>query len=109
MNVQPFNATAKTISITAGTTATAAQALPGQGNVIRVVNESTTIDGYFLVTSGSTLCALPATTAASATQATIVKAGADNVFSIPSDAVYNISTITRTGSAVLTVSVGEGI
>lgn len=106
MNVQPFNAQAKTLPISVTSTASASTALPAQGSVVRIINEGSAA-AFISIGSGAQTATLPnATPTATSTP---VLAGTDITLSIPSDAVYNISAITRSGTTTLDVQVGEGV
>ena len=107
MNVQPFNAQSKAISISATSTASSSVALPASGAVVRLVNEGPNI-AFVSIGSGTQTATLPSGTAAAT--CTPVLPNSDISLSIPADAVQNISAICRASStAVLTVQVGEGL
>jgi hypothetical protein len=107
MQPLPFSAQSKTQPVSVTSTASTSAALPGQGNVLRVVNEGPNT-AFISVGSGTQTATLPNATAVATS--TPVLAGSDVVFSIPNDAVYNISAICRAaGTATLDVSVGEGV
>lgn len=102
----PFSAQAKTKPITVTSSASTSTTLPSLGNTLRVVNEGPN-DAFISVGAGAQTATLPnATPVATSTP---VLAGSDVSFTIPGDAVLNISAITRTGTATLSVSVGEGV
>lgn len=107
MQPLPFSASSKTAPITVTATASTSAALPGQGNTVRIVNEGPNV-AFVSIGAGAQTATLPnATPTATSTP---VLAGTDVAFSIPNDAVYNISAICRaSGTATLDVSVGEGI
>lgn len=106
MNVQPFNLQAKTLPISVTTAASTSTALPNKGNVIRIVNDGPN-NAYVSVGTGTQVATLPnATPTATSTE---VLAGSDVSFSIPDNAVLNISAITATGTATLAIQVGEGM
>lgn len=106
MNLAPINAQAKTISISATSSASSSAALPAQGSSIRLVNTSS-VTAYVHITSGAAVATVPTGTAANT--CTPVLGPSDITLSIPNDAILNISAITRTGSTTLEVQVGEGI
>lgn len=107
MNVIPFSAQSKTLPISVTSSASTSTALPGQGDTLRVVNEGPNV-AFISVGAGSQTATLPNATP-TATSTTILP-GEDCSFTIPNDAVYNISAICRaTGTATLDVSVGEGV
>lgn len=107
MNVQPFNAQAKTLPISVTSTASTSAALPAQGACVRFINEGPN-KCFVSIGSGTQTATLPnATPTATSTP---ILAGTDIILSIPSDAVYNISAICRaTETATLDVQVGEGM
>lgn len=106
MNQLPFSATSKTLPVSVTATASASTALPGQGNSIRIVNEGPNIV-FVSIGAGAQTATLPNATPTGTS--TPVLNGSDVVFSIPSDAVYNISAICRAaGTATIDVQVGEG-
>lgn len=107
MQILPFSATSLTKPISVTATASTSTVLPGQGNSVRIVNEGPNI-AFVSIGSGSQTATLPnATPTATSTP---ILAGEDAVFSIPNDAIYNISAICRaSGTATLDVQVGEGI
>lgn len=107
MNANPFSAQAKTLPISVTASASTSTALPGQGNVVRIVNEGPNV-AFVSIGAGTQTATLPnATPTATSTP---VLAGEDLVFGIPNDQVYNISAICRaSGTATLDVSVGEGV
>lgn len=103
----PFSATSKTLPVSVTATASTSTALPGQGNSIRIVNEGPNI-AFVSIGSGAQTATLP--NATSTATSTPVLNGSDLVFTIPNDAVYNISAICRaSGTATLDIQVGEGI
>lgn len=104
---QPFTAQAKTLPISVTSTASTSTALPALGNSVRIVNEGPNV-AFVSIGSGTQTATLPnATPTATSTP---VLAGTDVSFSIPNDAVYNISAICRaSGTATLSVQVGEGL
>jgi hypothetical protein len=105
--LRPFTATSKTKPISVTDSASTSTALPGQGNVVRIVNEGPSV-AFVSIGSGAQTATLPnATPVATSTP---VLAASDVTFTIPNDAVYNISAICRsTGTATLDVQVGEGV
>jgi hypothetical protein len=104
--LRPFTATSKTKPISVTSTASTSTALPGQGNVVRIVNEGPNI-AFVSIGSGAQTATLPNATPVSTS--TPVLAGTDISLSISNDAVYNISAICRAaGTATLDVQVGEG-
>lgn len=106
MNVQPFNAQAKTLQIAVTSTASTSKALPALGNVIRIVNEGPNT-AYISIGTGAQTATVPSTTTAVATS-TPVMSGEDCTFSIPAEQ-QNISAIcSGSGTATINVQVGEG-
>jgi hypothetical protein len=106
INVQPFSFTSKTLDISVTSSASASGALPGQGNSLRIVNEGPNIC-FVSVGSGAQTATLPSSVTPTATS-TPVPPG-DYVFTIPNDAVYNVSAICRASqTARLSIQVGEG-
>lgn len=121
--MQPISAQAKTLAISVTATASTSQALPGIGNQVRVVNEGPNLAAVS-IGAGTQTATLPATSAGSATgTSTIILAGEDVVFTIPSTrdtpmdstgvfpaaTPLNISAICRAaGTAILDVQVQEG-
>lgn len=108
MNPLPFSAQSKTLKVSVTTSASTSGALPGvAGNSLRVVNEGPNT-AFISIGTTSQTATVPATSSPVAT-CTPVLPGSDVVFTVPADAVQNISAITATGTATLYVSVGEGI
>lgn len=106
-NVIPFQVATKTLPITVTAAASTSAALPAQGSVLRVVNEGPNV-AFISVGSGTQTATLPNATP-TATSMPILP-GEDASFSLPSDAIYNISAICRAaGTATLDVQVGEGV
>lgn len=105
-NVNLFNANAKALPISVTTSASASVALPAQGNTVRIVSESGSGDAFISIGTGAQVATLPNSTPTGTS--TPVLGGSDVSFTIPSDQVYNISAICRTGTATLDVQVGEG-
>lgn len=107
MNVQPFTAGALSQSISVTSTASTSVALPGQGNVVRVVNIGPN-EAYLSIGTGAQTATVASGTA-NATS-TVILAGTDISLSIPNSVVLNISAIcASTKSATLVVQVGEGV
>lgn len=107
MNPLPFSGQAKTRSVSVTTTASTSAALPSLGNSLRVISDSAnTVSVFISIGAGTQTATVPTTTPVAT--CTPVLAGSDVCFSIPNDAVYNISAITSTGTATIYVSVGEG-
>lgn len=105
MNVQEFDAQALTLPISVTTSASTSTALPAKGAVIRIINEGSNA-AFVSIGSGTQVATLPnATVTATSTP---VLPGTDILLGIPSDAIYNISAITRTGTTTIDVQVGEG-
>lgn len=101
-----FSALSKAITLSVTSTASASTALPAQGATLRIVNEGASIV-FVSVGSGTQTATLP--TASALATCTPILASSDAVFSIPPDAIYNISAICRAaGTATLTIQVGEG-
>ncbi len=106
INAQPYSIDAPSILITATETATAAVALPGSGNTVRVVNTGTKT-AYVAATSAGIAAVVPSGTASRF--ATAILAGSDVTFGRSLGATL-ISAIVATGdtSTTLVVSSGEG-
>lgn len=103
----PFSAQSLTKPISVTSTASTSTALPGQGNTLRVYNEGPNV-AFISVGAGTQTATLPNATATATS--TPVGPGEDCSFTIPNDAVYNISAICRAaGTATLDVQVGEGV
>lgn len=109
----PFSATALTITVAGTQTALTAVALPvgtdvtTAGNSIRVVNEGPNI--CFIALGASTVLATLPTTGAGVTTCIPVLSGEDVILSRSPTSDRFISTVCRSsGTATLTVSVGEG-
>ena len=102
-----FPLIAPSFSITATATASTPVQLPSKQTTVRIVNEGPS-NAYIAAatTQGSAVATVPSATPA--ITCTEVLAGEDCVFSLPDDAQYYISAITRTGTAVLTISQAEG-
>lgn len=105
MPQEPFTAQAKTLPISATSTASSSTALPAKGASLRVVNEGPNI-AFISVGSGAQTAALPnSTPTATSTPCPV----GDVTLTIPSNAVLNISAICRANqTAALSVQVGEG-
>ena len=102
----PFSATSKTLPVSVTATASTSTALPGQGNTIRIVNEGPSV-AFVSIGAGTQVATLPNATPTA--NSTPVLASTDITFTIPNDAVYNISAICRAaGTALLDIQVGEG-
>ncbi len=106
MTNAPFSATSLTLTISVTTTASTSTALPGAGNSIRICNEGPN-HAFVSIGSGTQTAVIPNVTPTA--NGTPVIAGEDVVFSISNSVTYNISAITRTGTATLDVQVGEGV
>lgn len=104
MNFTPFSAQTKTLPISVTTTASTSAALPGQGPTVRLINEGT-VAAFVSIGSGTQIATLPNATAT--VTSVPVLAGTDITLGIPSDAIYNISAITRTGTTTLHAEVGD--
>lgn len=104
----PFSAQAKTLAIACTSISSSSQALPSQGNSIRLINEGPN-NCYISIGSGAQIATLPSTSSPVATCSPVL-AGTDITLTIPADAVYNIAVICRAAStATLLVQVGEGL
>lgn len=107
MTVFPFYANTKTLGISATSTSSTSIALPGQGNVVRLVNEGPNIC-FVSIGAGSQTATLPHASVPVATS-TPVPVG-DISLTIPASEVFNIAAICRASqTAALSVQVGEGI
>lgn len=107
MNPIPFSAITKTLGISVTATSSTSIALPGTGNVVRLVNEGPNIC-FVSIGSGSQTATLPHASVPVAT-ATPVPVG-DISLSIPNDTAYNIAAVCRASqTAALSVQVGEGL
>lgn len=106
MNVQPFPCACLTLPITVTTTASTSTALPIQGEVVRLINEGANA-AFVSIGSGTQTATLP--NATSTRTSTPILPGTDITLSIPADAVYNISAITRQGATTLHAQVGSGL
>lgn len=111
---QPFSATALGISVAATASALTAVALPvgvdttTSGNSIRIVNEGPNV--CFVALGTSAVAATLPTTGAGVTTCTPVLAGEDIILTRSPLVDRYISTICRaSGTATLTVQVGEGM
>lgn len=105
MNPLPFSAQAKSLPISVTATASTSAALPSSGSTLRCLNEGPNIC-FISVGSGAQTATLPNSTPTATSFPVVV---GDSSFSIPSDAVYNISAICRASqTATLVVSVGSG-
>ncbi len=107
-NMLPFPCTANTKTVAATAVTLTAVALPtGAGNQIRLVNEGPNI--AFVALGASTVTATLPTTGAGVTTCTPVLAGEDVVLTRSPLVDTFISTICRaSGTATLTVSIGDG-
>ena len=107
MDVNLFNAQAKTLDISVTAAASTSQALPNQGNNVRIVNEGPNI-AFVSIGAAVQVATLPSAVTPVAT-CTPVPVG-DITLSIPAGAVQNISAICRASqTARLSVQVGEGM
>lgn len=107
MSLSAFNAQAKTLDISVTSTASTSIALPGTGGSVRIVNEGPNIC-FVSIGSGTQTATLPHSSVPVATSTPV--AVGDCVLSIPVDAVYNISAITRASqTARLSVQVADGL
>lgn len=106
MNLGPFTGQSKCINMSVTTTASASVALPGIGDVVRIVNEGPN-NIYFAIGVGSQTATVPTTTAAAT--CTPVLAGTDITFSIPWATSLQISAICRTGTATIDIQCGTGV
>lgn len=105
MNVQPFTCAVATLPISVTTTASASVALPGQGSVIRLINEGAVMV-FVAIGEGAQTATLPNATPTKTS--TPVLPGSDIVLSLPSSGIWNISAITRSSTATLHVQIGDG-
>lgn len=106
----PFNSKAKVLQINGTSTTSVSTALPGQGNILRLVNEGPN-NCYISITNKDITAAatLPSTSTAANTSVPVL-AGSDISLSISPYEVQNIAVICRAASTcVLLVSVGEGV
>lgn len=103
----PFTASGLGINVTATSAALTAVALPASaGNTILFYNEGPN-NAWIALGAASVLATLP-TTGAGAATCTPIPAGAIMTLSRAPATDLFISTITRTGSAVIDVNIGEG-
>lgn len=103
----PFTASGLGINVTATTGALPAVALPAAaGNSMLLFNEGPN-NAWIAVGSAAVLATLP-TTGAGAVTCTPIPAGAIFVLTRAPATDLFISTITRTGTAVIDVNIGEG-
>lgn len=106
MNPNPLSAQCKSLPVTVTSTASASAALPAQGNTLRVVNEGPNV-AFISIGSTAQTATLPNATPTATSFPVWV---GDSSFTIPNDAIYNISAICRASqTALLVVSVGEGV
>lgn len=105
-----FSAQANTTALSATATATVAVQLPFSANGVRIVNEGPNVV-FVAIDSRSTVTATLPGAAPGAQTCTPVLAGSDVTLSMASGAAPNyISVICRAaGTAVLSVSTGEGV
>lgn len=106
MNVQPFTCAVKTLPISVTTTASASTALPGQGSVIRLINEGAVMVFVAIGESAQTATLPNATPTATSTP---ILPGSDITLSLPSSGIWNISAITRSSTSTLHVQIGDGL
>lgn len=107
MNPIPFSAVCKTLGVSVNATSSTSIAIPGTGNVIRLVNEGPNIC-FVSIGAGSQTATLPHASVPVATS-TPVPVG-DISLSIPNVADLHIAAICRSSqTAVLSVQVGEGL
>lgn len=104
MKIEAFSAQSQTLTILAGTTASASLNLPAIGNNVRVVNEAT-VTVYVKIGTGAQTAITP--TAGVPASVVAVLPG-DVVFSIP-NVQLQVSVITATGAGNIYFSVGEGV
>lgn len=108
MDNQPFGAQQKTLPISVTSTASTSTALPGvAANVLRIINLGPN-KAFFSVGTGTQTATLPNATPTNTS--TPILSGTDVTFTIPNDAIQNISAIcASTETATLYVQVGEGL
>lgn len=108
MNQNLFSAQAATIALTGGTVASTPVQLPFRANGVRIVNEGPNVV-FVAIAPTATAATLPA--AGAAQTCTPVLAGSDVTLCMAMDTAANfISVICRAaGTAVLSVSTGEGM
>lgn len=106
MNMIPFSAQALSLPISVTSTASTSAALPAAGNTLRCLNEGPNVCFISVGTSAQT-ATLPNATPTATSFPVVV---GDSSFTIPSNAVYNISAVCRANqTATLVVSVSEGV
>lgn len=104
--IRPFTVSSLSQLVAVTASASASTTLPGRGNTLRVVNSGTKT-AYIAVGAGAQVAIV--TTATPSASATAILGGEDCAFTIPSDAVLNISAIAGSGDTTsLIVQVGEG-
>jgi hypothetical protein len=104
---RPINCSSPGITVAATATVLTAVELPGNGSVIRIVNEGPNI--VFVALGGPTVAATLPGSGDGTITSTAVLAGSDVVFSRDTTTETYISTICRaSGTATLTVMTGEG-
>jgi hypothetical protein len=107
MNQNLFSAQANTIAVSATAAASTPVLLPFSANGVRIVNEGPNV-AFIAITAGSTNATLPGA-APGAQTCTPVLAGSDVTLAMASGQANYISAICRAaGTAVMSVSTGEG-
>lgn len=108
MNLSPFSAAVKTVSVAASAVATASAALPSSGNQIRLMNEGPNV-AFIAIGSGAQTATLPAATAGASTVTSVPVPVGDVTLTIDSSAVLNFSVVCRAAqTAQVNIQVGEG-
>ena len=109
MQVDLFPATAPGYKLTATSSGSTAQALPGRGNTLRIYNTSTTLDVYIRISKTGDAVTLASAPTTSADLLCPCPAGKDECFSIPSDQIYNISAYASSNVDISVAVAGGGV
>lgn len=102
----PISAQNLTLPISVTSTASTSVALPAKGGTVRFIVEGSAMV-FVSIGTGTQTATLP--NATSTRTSTPILPGSDTSLSIPPDDIWNISAITRSGTATLHVQVGEGV
>lgn len=106
----PFDARAITLAIAGTSTSSASQALPAQGNILRMVNEGPNNCYVAITHNGVSATATLPVTSSPVNTCTPIMAGEDISLTIPNYEILNIAIICRAAATcTLLVSVGEGV
>lgn len=104
-NSNLFSAQTKCSTVSATTTASAAEQLSNSGNTLRVVNEGP--NAVFICVADTAAAAVATLPADGSVSSCFVGINADVTFAIPNDSAKFVSAICRTGTATVLFYAGE--